>query len=66
MPGLITETNSYQLVGNQVKWRIKDHTIFFEDYEMYVESRVVNYWAFVVSGIVVLLLLISLIIKLFK
>lgn len=66
MPGLITETNSYMLMGNQVKWTIKDHTIFFEDYEMSVESRVVNYWAFVVSGIVVLLLLISLIVKLFR
>ena len=66
MPGLITETNSYRLMGNQVQWSINDHTIFFEDYEMYVESRVVNYWAFVLSGIVALLLLISLIVKLFR
>lgn len=66
MPGLITETNSYHLMNNQVKWKIKDHTIFFEDFEMYAESRVVNYWAFVVSGVVVLLLLVSLIIKLLK
>ncbi len=41
-------------------------SFFFEDYEMYVESRVMNYWAFVLSGIVVLLLLIALIVKIFK
>lgn len=66
MPGLLTETNSYKLVGNQVKWRLNDQTFFFEDFEMYAESRVVNYWAFIVSGIVLLLLLIMLVVKLFK
>lgn len=66
MPGLITETNSYHLMSNQLKWKIKDYTIFFEDFEMYAESRVVNYWAFVLSGIVGLLLLIALIVKILK
>jgi len=66
MPGLITETNSTVMHGNTVSWTIGTMSFFFEDYEMYVESRVVNYWAFIVSGIVVLLLLIAVIVKIFR
>jgi hypothetical protein len=66
MPGLITETNSSVLMGNMLSWNIESLSFFFEDYEMYVESRVVNYWAFVVSGLLVLLLLLTLVIKVFK
>ena len=35
----------------------------FEDYEMKVESRVVNRWAFVVSGLLLFLVLILLVLK---
>lgn len=66
MPGLITETNSTVMHGNTVSWEIGSMSFFFEDYEMTVESRVMNYWAFVLSGLVVLLLLIALIVKIFK
>lgn len=66
MPGLITETNSTKMHGNIVSWGVDGTTFFFEDYEMNVESRVINYWAFILSGIVVLLLLIALIVKIFK
>ena len=66
MPGLITETNSTVMHGNTVSWAIGTMSFFFEDYEMTVESRVVNYWAFIVSGIVVLLLLIAVIVKIFR
>ncbi len=66
MPGLITETNATMMHGNTVSWDIAPLSFYFEDYEMTVESRVVNYWAFIVSGIVILLLLIALIVKLFK
>jgi len=66
MPGLITKTNSTVMYGNTVSWAVGTMSFFFEDYEMHVESRVMNYWAFVLSGIVVLLLLIALIVKIFK
>jgi hypothetical protein len=66
MPGLITKTNSTRMLGNTVIWKIEPFTFFFEDYEMSVESRVINYWAFVLSGIIILLLLIATIIKIFK
>lgn len=66
MPGLITETNSTMMHGNTVSWDLAALSFYFEDYEMYVESRVVNYWAFIVSGIIVLLLLIAVIVKIFR
>ncbi|MCK5337441.1 MAG: hypothetical protein KAJ50_01470 [Bacteroidales bacterium] len=66
MPGLITETNSTMMHGNTVSWDLAALSFYFEDYEMYVESRVVNYWAFIVSGIIVLLLLITVIVKIFR
>ncbi len=66
MPGLITETNSTVMHGNTVSWEMGTMSFFFEDYEMHVESRVMNYWAFVLSGLVALLLLIALIVKIFK
>lgn len=63
MPGLITATNSAMLNGNQVRWDFQPLTIIVRDFEMYAESRVINYWAFVVAGIVLLLLVVLLVIK---
>ena len=63
MPGLITETNSISVTGNKVSWKVNGDKIIFHNYEMKVESRVVNRWAFIVSGIILLLGLILLIIK---
>ena len=66
MPGLITETNSISVTGNKVSWKVNGDKIIFHNYEMKVESRVVNRWAFIVSGIILLLGLILLIIKVRK
>ncbi len=57
MPGLITETNSAMLNGNQVSWEVFPMEFLLEDYSMVVESRVINVWAFVLSGIIILGLL---------
>ena len=66
MPGVITETNSVMLKGNQVSWEVQPSSILFEEYELSVESRVVNNWAFIVTGIILLLLIIVMIVKAFK
>jgi len=66
MPGLLTETNSISPIGNQVNWRVDPIAFVFADYTMYAESRVVNYWAFVVTGVVILLFIILLIVKAFR
>ena len=63
MPGLITGTNSAILNGNQVRWDFQPMAIIVNDFEMYAESRVINYWAFVLAGIVLLSLLVLLVIK---
>ncbi len=63
MPGLITATNSAMLKGNQVRWDFQPMSVMIRDYEMYVESRVVNYWAFILGGIVLLSLVVLLVIK---
>ena len=66
MPGLIIETNSVMLKGNQVSWEVQPLTLLFQPYEMFVESRVVNNWAFVVTGIFLVLLIIVMIVKAVK
>ncbi len=66
MPGLITATNSAKIIGNKVSWKMEGYPIMFSDYEMYVESRIVNYWAFVLSGVVLLLLISLLVVKAFR
>ena len=63
MPGLITATNSAMLKGNQVRWSFKPDTILVRDFEMYAESRVINYWAFVLAGVVMLTLVVMLVVK---
>ncbi len=66
MPGLITETNAKSVTGNKVSWGVNGDKFLFEDYEMKAESRVVNRWAFVVSGVLLLLVLILMFLKIRK
>jgi hypothetical protein len=54
MPGIITNTNGSALEGTTVRWKdIKDN-VFFEGYTMWVESRVINWWAIIVSAVVLI------------
>ena len=66
MPGLITGTNSSALSGNRVGWNVFPMAFLLEDYTMTVESRVINVWAFVLSGIVLLALISLLVVKALK
>ncbi|MCK9399146.1 MAG: hypothetical protein M0Q51_03995 [Bacteroidales bacterium] len=63
MPGLITNTNSAMLNGNQVGWEFQFGYVLISDFEMYAESRVINYWVFILAGLVLLALVIILVIK---
>jgi len=49
LPGLIIDTNAKTVEGNKVSWEIDPKKFIFTDYEMTVESRVVNRWAVVVT-----------------
>ena len=54
MPGLIIDTNAKTVEGNKVSWEIDSKRFLFADYEMIVESRVVNRWAVVVTILMVI------------
>ena len=66
MPGLITATNSSALSGNRVSWDLFPMAFLLEDYPMTAESRVINVWAFILTGMVLLGLVILLVIKSLK
>ena len=63
LPGLITVTNSNMLKGNEVRWEFRSTVLFFRDTVFFVESRVINYWAFIIAGIVLFALVIVLVVK---
>ena len=58
MPGLIIETSSNEInENNEVEWNVVGWMHYFtDDYEMYVQSRIINRWAFWVSGVFILFL----------
>ncbi|MBN2029626.1 hypothetical protein JW824_05220 [bacterium] len=57
MPGLILDTNAKELEGSTVRWQFDGNQFFWEDHPMWVESRVVNQWAMIVTGAVCLSLI---------
>lgn len=54
MPGSLVETNSKDINGNVLTWKVDANRFFFTDYTIYAESRVVNLWSFIVSGLFVI------------
>ncbi len=62
MPGLLINTNADNIEGNKVTWNFNADRFTFIDYEMVVNSRVVNVWAMIVTGLVAALLIILLIV----
>jgi hypothetical protein len=66
MPGLIANTNANNIEGNKVSWKEFINYCYYGDYEMWVESRVVNWWAVILSGVIVLALLVGMITAVFR
>jgi hypothetical protein len=66
MPGLILSTTAKNADGNKLTWKISPENYVLTDYKMTSESRVANMWAIVVTGIVVIILIVSLIIPMFR
>jgi hypothetical protein len=54
MPGAIIGTNADEIEGNKVSWKIHPMRFFVEDYDLWVESRIVNTWAIVVTVVVLI------------
>jgi len=56
MPGLIVASNARTIEGNKATWRDFSDYARILGYTMWVESRQVNWWAVILTGIIVLLL----------
>jgi|WetSurMetagenome_2_1015567.scaffolds.fasta_scaffold69565_2 hypothetical protein len=57
MPGIITSTNSRDIKGNVVSWKLDAIDLAFSDFEMTAESRAVNWTAVGLAGLGLLALL---------
>jgi hypothetical protein len=63
MPGLILDTNSDKIEGSRVTWKFSSDQLKIGKYEMNAKSRVTNVWAFIVTvifGIFVLIVIVVL------
>lgn len=66
LPGLFLDTNAGTLNGNTATWQFGRDQLELMDYEMYAESRIVNTWAFIVSGVLAVGAVLVLLIPLFR
>ena len=57
MPGLILDTNAGEVKGTTVVWKFSAKQFLLCDYVMWVESREMNLWAIVLTGIAAVILL---------
>lgn len=53
MPWPVVETNADSVAGNRLYWRPLQHKFLFTDYELYAESRQLNWLTAIVSAVVV-------------
>jgi hypothetical protein len=53
MPWTVVQTNADSIAGNRLQWNPSSMKFTLKDYTMYAESRKANYWAFIVSGLLV-------------
>ena len=60
MPGLLVETNSNIIESSRLSWDVDFVDFYFKGLEIQSQSRIVNTWAFIVAGAIILLLLIGL------
>jgi hypothetical protein len=62
-PGLLYDTNATSVDENVAKWHFRRGQFVHKDYILFVAYRTTNYWAFVVTILVTLVLLMSFIKK---
>lgn len=69
MPGRIIASNGYADTnpesngGGGILWTVQGDYFFLEEYEMWVESKISNYWAWIVTGIFVLFVITGLVVR---
>ena len=53
MPGIITETNAKEIEGNTVRFDDFKQIAYIMDHEMQVTSRAINWWAVIVTALLI-------------
>ena len=66
MPGLLIDTNAETVEGNKVVWDVEIDKYFLKDFEMWVESRIVNRWAVPVTAVIVVVICAGLVVAVFR
>lgn len=66
MPGLLIETNASTIKAEELSWQVEPIEIYFNDTSHFAEARMINTWAYVVSGVFILLVIILLFISIFR
>lgn len=56
MPGLVTSTNAEGIEGNRLSWKGFMPKSYVGDFTMTATSRVINWWAVVLTGVVIVAL----------
>ncbi|MCL2131347.1 MAG: hypothetical protein FWH36_02645 [Lentimicrobiaceae bacterium] len=55
IPGQLTKTNAPLIQSDTLIWKVDGMRLLFDDYVLSAEYRVANIWAFIVSGVVILI-----------
>jgi len=66
MPGELVATNGYVDEDDNVVWEVKGEVILSADYNMWAESKERNTWAWIVTGLFLLFVILGLIIRVLK
>ena len=58
IPGKLINTNARKINHDTLSWKVNAYKFIFKEYELKAGSRVINWWAFWVTGIIIFLALI--------
>ncbi|MBK3518612.1 hypothetical protein [Carboxylicivirga marina] len=63
VPGLPYETNASSIEKDIAYWQFKRGRFYYKDHTLYLKYRTINYWAFIIVGMILIALASSLILK---
>ncbi|MBS2213507.1 hypothetical protein KEM09_19005 [Carboxylicivirga mesophila] len=63
VPGLLFATNANSIDNNSAKWSFCRGSFLYKDYILTLEYRTINYWAFIIIGVLFIILVVSFIVK---
>ena len=66
MPGKLIGTNGYLLERGGLMWPVRSEFFLTADHEMWAESKITNWWAWIISGTFLIFVVTGLILKMFR